>query len=383
VIDDYAWDMSVLIAIKNLFQDKLRLFLSVLGVGLAVMLVLILNGFVAGLYKQVSAYLDHSPGSVVVAQQGVTNLLGATSLLPNNAEEKVLGVAGVSSAVPILSQFIILDLHEIKQPAYLIGYPEGDGDPSGRGGPWQIAAGREPVEDDEVVFDQVLAERHDLGIGDGFKIMGVDYEIVGLSVDTTSWMTSFIFMTKNSAESLLRAADATSILLVEVYQGYDVALLIDELNKLDGLDALTKAAVIVNDTKLLVEVFSAPLQLMAGIAFLVGVLVVGLVIYTATVERRREYGVLKAVGGTNRLLYLVVGTQAFIAAGVGGLGGIGLAVIFASGIMRIRPEFLILLTPDSAWLALGSGLAMAMLAALIPARAVASLEPADVFRQGG
>lgn len=72
--------MSVLIAFKNLLQEKFRLLLSVAGVSLAVMLVLILNGFVSGLYKQVSAYLDNSPGSLVVMQQGVTNLLSNFTL---------------------------------------------------------------------------------------------------------------------------------------------------------------------------------------------------------------------------------------------------------------------------------------------------------------
>lgn len=72
--------MSVLIAFKNLLQEKFRLLLSVAGVFLAVMLVLILNGFVSGLYKQVSAYLDNSPGSLVVMQQGVTNLLSNFTL---------------------------------------------------------------------------------------------------------------------------------------------------------------------------------------------------------------------------------------------------------------------------------------------------------------
>ena len=116
--------MSVSIALKNLLKDRIRLLLSVLGVGLAVMLVLILDGFVSGLYKQVSAYLDNSPGSIVLTQQGVTNLLGATSLLPPETEDRALEVEGVASALPILSQFVILELHDLKQPAYMIGYPK-------------------------------------------------------------------------------------------------------------------------------------------------------------------------------------------------------------------------------------------------------------------
>ena len=37
---------------------------------LAVMLILILNGFVSGMNQQVSAYLDHTPGSIVLVQLG-------------------------------------------------------------------------------------------------------------------------------------------------------------------------------------------------------------------------------------------------------------------------------------------------------------------------
>ncbi len=374
--------MSVSIALKNLLKDRIRLLLSVLGVGLAVMLVLILDGFVSGLYKQVSAYLDNSPGSIVLTQQGVTNLLGATSLLPPETEDRALEVEGVASALPILSQFVILELHDLKQPAYMIGYPDGQGTPAERGGPWRIAQGREPLDDGEMVFDRVLAERHNLGLGDRFELMGREFEIVGLSEDTASWMTSFFFIRKSAAESLLRAPGATSILLVQLEPTANQVQVLAQLNQIDGADALTKSTIVANDTKLLVEVFSAPLQLMAGISFIIGVLVVGLVIYTATVERQREYGVLKAIGARNPLLYKLVLVQAIVASSLGAVGGIGLSYAFSQLIMGVRPEFLIILESDSALLAIGSGLAMSVLAAIIPARNVARLEPAQVFRGG-
>jgi hypothetical protein len=56
------------LARRNLIQDKTRFGLSVIGVALAVMLILILSGFLNGMYRQISAYLDHTPGSIVVAQ---------------------------------------------------------------------------------------------------------------------------------------------------------------------------------------------------------------------------------------------------------------------------------------------------------------------------
>jgi putative ABC transport system permease protein len=373
--------MSISIALRNLLQDRFRLILSIAGVASAVMLVLILEGFVAGLYLQVGAYLENAPGSIVVNQQGVTNLLGATSILPPDAEGEVRRIDGVEDAVPLLSQFVILDLHELKQPAYLIGYPSGDSPPVQRGGPWQLSEGRELEADDEMIFDRVLAERHSLQVGDRFELMGTGFWIVGLSEGTTSWMTSFVFIRKSAAEVLFGAPDATSLLLVTTSTSAHENSLQESLASIEGIDALPKSEVIQNDTKLLVEVFSAPIRLMAGIAFLVGVLVVGLVIYTATVERYREYGVLKAIGSGNGLLYRLVGVQAAVASSLGSIGGLALAAAAAELIMLSRPEFLIILRPSSIAIAFVSGVGMAVLAGLIPARSVARLEPAAAFRR--
>ena len=88
---------------------------------------------------------------------------------------------------------------------------------------------------------------------------------------------------------------------------------------------LLKGDVVANDAKLMARVYDAPIGLMVAIAFIVGVLVVGLVIYTATIERRREHGAVKAIGSRNGTLYRVVTTQAVIAAIVGALAGIRLA----------------------------------------------------------
>jgi len=138
--------------------------------------------------------------------------------------------------------------------------------------------------------------------------------------------------------------------------------------------------VIENDRKLMARVYDAPIGLMVGIAFFVGVLVVGLVIYTATIERRREYGAVKAIGARNRTLYRIVTTQALIAAAAGAVVGVGLAYAAGAALMAWRPQFRVDIEPAAVGVVLAASLLMALLAALIPARAVARLAPAEVFR---
>jgi putative ABC transport system permease protein len=364
------------LARRNLFQDKVRLSLSVTGVALAVMLILLLNAFLTGFYRQISSYLDNSPGAVVVVQQGVDNMLGVTSLVPAATAAAAAELDGVATVTPILSQFVILDLHGSKQPAYLVGY-----DPEKGGGPWGLAAGRTPQADDEVVFDRTLAGQHDIALGDVVDVMGHSFTVVGLSDGTTSWMASYFFVQKTAAERLLGLPGMTSFLLVTPTDDAALEAVRDRLRELPGSDALLKSEMAANDVTLFARFFAAPIRLMAGIAFLVGVLVVGLVIYTATIERQREYGVLKAIGARNGTLYQVVAAQAFIASLAGVAGGVLLAYLAANLVMALRPQFLVVLAAADVFPAVLAGLVIALLAALFPARLVAALAPAEVFRK--
>lgn len=361
---------------RNLLQDRVRLALSVTGVGLAIMLILLLSGFTDGINRQATAYLDHAPGAVVVVQAGVTSLSGTTSLLPPDTATRVQATPGVGAAVPVLLEGIVLELRGRRETVSLIGY-----DPALGAGPWRLAAGREPGSDDEVVLDRVLARRAGLAVGDRLAVLGRTFTVAGLSAGTGSWVTSMVFARKTAVEAVLRVPGGTSLLFVTPAAGVAADVLRARLDTLDGVDALPQATLRDNDRQLLTRIFTPPVRLMAGVAFLIGTLVVGLVIYTATVERQREYGVLKALGARNGVLYRVVIVQSLVAAGAGSLLGVGLTLGAAQLIMTLRPQFLIVVEPRTVAQAVLTGLAMALVAALLPAGALARLAPADVFRR--
>jgi putative ABC transport system permease protein len=364
------------LARHNLLKDKMRLALSVIGVSLAVMLILLLFGLRGGVYAQISGYLSHTPGAIIVLQRDDDNILSGTSVLPPGSADAARAVPGVARVTPVLLFVNILDLDGKKVFAYLVGY-----DPALGGGPWKIAQGREPETDQELVFDRVLANQHGIRVGDTVTVLGQDFAVVGLSDGTTSWMSSFLFVRKSAAESLLRVPGATSFLVVTPTPNTTPATLQARLAAVPGTDALMKESVIASDRKLFGSIIDRPLQVMAVVAFLVGTLVVGLVIYTATAEKRREYGVLKAVGARNGTLYRTVALQALLTTGAGVVVGIGLALIGAWLIMALRPQFLVTIGLGSLALAIVAAVLMALVAALFPVRVLASLAPADVFRR--
>lgn len=361
------------LATRNLLQDKVRLGLSVAGVALAVMLILVLTGFASGISQQVSRYLDHAPGSVVLVQSGSQ---GNSSVLPAKTLNSVRAVAGVASAVPVISQYAVLDLGQSKQFGVVVGY-----DPAQGGGPWALREGRLPETDDEVVLDAVLADRHGVRVGDEFGLMGQTFKVVGLSAGTTTWMLGYVFMWLDAAQRLFSTPTAISLVLVTPSQGVSPQELRSRLIGVSGADVMLKSDLIATTRRMYLSVLGPILDLIAAIASVVGALVVGIVVYTATVERQREYGVLKAVGAHNRVLYQVVAIQALAAAIAGSVAGVVLALGASQLIMLLRPQFLITVEPISALEALAIGLGMALVAALLPARILARLAPAEVFRR--
>lgn len=366
----------MLLARRNLFRDGTRFLLSVAGVAVSIALILLLAGYRSGVYRQASAYLDNTPGSVVVAERGIRDFLGTSSALPSGTEAAVKGSAGVARAIPVVSQFVIFERHGRKDGFFLIGY-----DPTVGGGPWQLVEGRAPVVDDEIVIDRTTARQHEIELGDEIRLLDRDAIIVGFSDETTFWAGSIAFARITTLESLLRTPGLRSFLLVTPEPGTSAETLRDQLAGTGtGTEVLLKRDLVANDRKLMARVYDAPIGLMVAIAFIVGVLVVGLVIYTATIERRREYGTVKAIGARNRILYQVVATQALIAAAVGAVAGVGLAYGGGAALMAWRPQFLVDIEPAAVAAVLASSLLMALLAALMPAWTMARLEPAEVFR---
>ena len=367
------------LALQNLLQDRLRLVLSVVGIALAVMLILFLLGLRAGIFDSAKAYLANTPGSVVVLPQEIRSTLAAGSgeYLPADASEAVARKPGVASVIPVLELRAMPEFHGRKESVLLIGY-----DPAIGGGPWDLAQGGQPAAENEIVLDRVLADRHNFAVGDTLEISGVALKVVGLSNGTSSLSGSYVFVRKSLAEKLVLSPGAVSVLLVTASPGTapkDLATALQQ--SLPGANVLLKGQVMANDQAIMAGIIDQIVMLMVGAAFIVGALVVGMVLYTATVERRSEYGILKAIGARGRALYRVTLSQAITAAGLGVLAGIGFAYLMGRLVETFKPQFPVSIEPSAIAVTVAAGVVMALLGALVPARTVVSLAPADVFRR--
>lgn len=359
------------LARRNLLADGRRLLAGVLGVGLALMLVLLLDGLWQGVRRQASIYPDRSGADLFVTQHGVANFLGETSAIPIATVDAVRDTPGVDWAAPVRGQFVVFDLHGKKVPAYLVGSVPGQ-----PGGPWRLAAGRRARDDDEIVVDDVLARRHGLAIGDDLEIGGRTYRIVGRSVETAAVMTGFVVVTHRASDDLFRAPGTTSYVLVGTREVEAVKRRLEARD----LTVFTRQQLADRDRRLLTGIFGAPVRLMVAVAFGVGTLVVALTVYASVIERRREYGIVKALGAGRWAVTGVVVRQSLLLAAVGLVVGFGLYLAGRALIAELRPQFSVVLAPGSAVRGVGAAVLMAVLAAVVPARRVAASDPASVYR---
>jgi putative ABC transport system permease protein len=117
-----------------------------------------------------------------------------------------------------------------------------------------------------------------------------------------------------------------------------------------------------------------------ALAFIVGLAVAGLTIYTATIEKAREYGILKAVGFKNSYLYRLVFEQSMTTGAIGFAIGMALTLIFAPFASDLVPQFVTLIRWQDVGIVFLATVLMSAIAGYVPVRRLATIDPTSVFK---
>ena len=378
-------------ALRNLLQNKIRLVISVGGVALALTLILALDAIMTGVEGQLTAYIDHSGADVFVSQAGVRNMHMVSSWLPASIVGKVQAVPGVASVTPIMYVTDTMDVgpKQDRYAVYVIGLPPG----ATIGGPWRIARGVSIPAEGQAVIDRGVAEQYALGIGDKVKILGQELTIAGLSEGTGNMLNSMAFITLDDFTRLRgniqmggdTSSDATmptvSFVLVKVKPGVSpeaVATRIEQ--EVTSVTAQSREAFATQERKIVKDMVTDLITTMNLVGFLVGLAVMALTVYIATLSRRQEYGILKAVGAHNRYLYGTVLAQALYSVVLGVALALSITFLLSVIIPNLGSNLALEISSASLLKVSILSLVIAALSALLPIRQIAGLDPALVFK---
>lgn len=365
------------VARSNLFAERTRLAISAGGVAFAVMLILIIWSLYQGWNTGITGYIDSVPTDLWVAQQGTRDMFHSVSILPAGMEDGLRAMPEVARVERFVGRQVAFDWKGSEAHLFIVGYDT----TSGIGGPVKVVKGALAPGPGQIIVDRAFSRQKGAGIGDRLDINGRGVEIAGISEGGNQFITTYAFMPRADAAALLGMAQFSNFYLVNLAPGVspdDGRAAIEA--RFPGTSALTTASFRRSVRQMIEETFLPIIAVLVGIGFLVGVTVIGLTIYTATMEKSREYGVIKALGSTNGQLYRIVLEQALWSGVLGFAAGLGLTLAALPMIENLTPSFVTALRPWDVLTVFGAALLMAFIASYIPVRRLLRLDPAMVFR---
>ena len=371
------------LARKNLLYDKLRFLITVSGVAFAVTLVFVQVGLFMGLLDNASITIEHLDADLWVTSRNTANVDFAQTY-SDTLVQRVRSIPGVERADNLIVWFMTVALPTGAREGTLVYALE---DFERWGLPWNVVEGNlQDLRRGRYLFlDESATKRYgEFKVGDYREVVGHRMKIIGRTRDALSFSTTPIsFMDFRLAQELSpdELGGNTTYILIKGAPGADIETLRREVRRrLPYNDVFTRKEWAERSRTYWVESTGLGLN-MAMTVFLgclVGLVVVAQTLYTSTMEHIKEFGTVKAIGGSNGDIYRILAKQASISAVVGFLLGGGMARLLQPAMEKI--DLKLIIVPElAAGVAVGT-LALCLAAAMISFRKVASIDPALVFR---
>jgi putative ABC transport system permease protein len=371
------------LATKTLLHDKLRFFITVSGVAFAVTLVFVQVGLFLGLLDNASIAIEHIDADLWVTSHNVANV-DFSHTFPETYVKRVRSIEGVARADNLIVWFMNIALPTGAIEGTEIYALE---DFTKWNMPWNVTEGdlRDLRRGNYFFLDASATKRYGpFSVGEYREILGRRLKIIGRTVDAKSFTTTPLSFIDYRLAQSLNPSDLrgnTTYILVKLAPGADIGRVRAEIrHRLPYNDVFTRDEWARRSRTYWVDSTGLGLNmyLTVFLGCLVGIVVVAQTLYTSTMEHIREFGTVKAIGGSNREIYAILGKQAAIAAVVG----------FALGALQayaIRPLIykidLKLVIPTQLSVAVFAGsVVLCLAAAMISFRKVAKIDPALVFR---
>lgn len=371
------------LALKSLVHDKLRFFITVAGVAFAVTLIFVQFGLFFGILDNASLIIDRTDADIWVTSRNTPNVDFAQQF-PETHVYRVRAIPGVARADNLIVTFMNVSLPSGAQESTQI-YAFDDYERWGV--PWNILEGdladlkRGPY----VFIDQSAVKRFgDFQVGEYREYLDRRLRIVGKTKDAISFTTTpMTFMDFRLAQSMQPSilGGKASYIIVKLEEGADREAVMQEIrHRLPFNDVHTSKGWAKTSKDYWVHSTGLGLNMFVTIFLggLVGLVIVAQTLYTSTMEHIKEFGTVKAIGGSNYDIYKILGKQAVIAALVGYC--IGLAMSWSVSPLMVNLG-LKLIMPLSLHIYMFIGtIALCLGAAVISFHKVASIDPALVFR---
>jgi putative ABC transport system permease protein len=399
--------MAFRIALRTLGRNKLRSFLTMLGIIIGVGAVIAMVAIGEGAKALIKQQIAGLGTNVLIVMPGALNLSGARTGLGGRrnlsaADAKAImnQIPVVSGASPILRQQQQVISGEQNWSTSLQGHaPEFQ-----QIREWKLVDGRFISEADVTaiakvaLIGQTVAYQlfgHENPLGSLIRIKKIPFQIVGVleakghnsmgydqddvvMIPYTTMMKRIMGVTYIEQ---INVAVVSSDLVEEAKN--QITLLLRERHKIPpGVDndfLIRNLSDIAEAASNSVAVMAIFLGSIASVSLLVGGIGIMNIMLVSVTERTREIGIRMAVGARRRDILLQFIVEALVMAAIGGALGIGIGIASSDLIHRLT-EWPVQVRPDVILIAVLVSGGVGIFFGFYPARKAASLDPIDALR---
>lgn len=405
---------SFRLAAKNLRHRGLRSWLTLLGIIVGIAAVIALLSLGQGLQEAITGQF----GGIAADRLVVTNAEagfgppGSTTIkkLTEHDQDIIENVPGVVATIPRLIRVTAVEYNRRKQFIFTGSLPREQEQiefiyetfqlkaASGRllkaGERGSVMVGSELV----AHFAQEAHFGKEIHVGTHLKIQGEDFEVAAILAPSGNVQLNFaVFMHEEDMKEILDIKDETDLIIVRTISADRSEKIAEEITRKlrkdrhqkeseEDFSVQTPSAVIATVTTIL-DAVNIVVSGIAAIALLIGAIGVSNTMFTSVLERRKEIGVMKAVGARNKdilsLFILESGLLGLLGGVLGALVGVAIALGSASaanaalGTTLLRASFSFQLIAGAVLFTFLLGI----IAGLIPAWQASRLPPVEALRR--
>ena len=375
--------MTLTLAFRNLFHDRVRLAVTLIGILFSIVLVAVQLGVYLGARGMITSMIDRADGDLWIMAYGTKNFEEAQ---PIRARERYVALAtpDVVSAIPMVTAFT--DWRKPTGGSTLVVVIGADAEDGGLA-PWNVVEGDVSglgARDAVMVDRTYLGELGIAGVGDTAQVNSSRVRVTGLTDGIRSFtVTPFVFTTLNRARQLIdMPADNITYVLAKVRPGADILKVRDEIRtRLPDSEVLTRDEFRSRSLNHWLFATGAGVALLGGaiLGLIVGTVIVAQTLYSSTKDHLAEFATLRALGSSSGYINRVILMQA----GLSALIGYALGMIIALTIVSLSEHTAlpIVMSPELAALLLALTVAMCAISALSAIGKVMRIDPVVVFNK--
>ncbi len=363
---------------SNLAHRPLRTAISVVAISIEVTLILLVVGLLTGVLAD-TAERQRGVGADIMVQPPGSSFIAGVSGAPVSVKiaDVLRRLPHITVVSPVVTQINTSGNVEVINGIELD--PNSPNDFDRMGAPFKYIAGGEFQGPDDMIIDDIYATDKKVKVGDMQKLLNHDFRVSGIVLHGKGARK---FLPMKTMQELLGSEGKATMFYVKVDDPANIEAVQNEIKSYPGLEnypvrSMQQYMSMMTGANL--PGFKAAINVVIGVAVIIGFIVIFQSMYTAVMERTREIGILKSLGASKLYIINVILRETALLAVVGVIVGIALSFLSRWGIRTKFPLQTIMINGE--WILRASIIAItgALLGALYPAMKAAQKDPIDAL----